>query len=138
MKPDPIGEPRNPLAVFLLTLSAISGLLLVVGVPSAGSIESQLPRAASLTWGGVLGSGSMAALLGMFWQGDRRTGLVLKRLGFLGLVVASVVYAATLLLFFGVHSLFVSTIVAGYGYACGLQYTRVSRTIHRIIAETDR
>lgn len=133
IKPDPIGEPRNPLAVFLLALSLLSGLLIVVGVPSAGSIESQLPHWAAYTWGLVLTGGSSLVLAGMYWQGDPRTGLLMKRCGFLALVVASVVYASTLILFIGLGATFASALVVGYGFACGLQYRKINRVVRHTI-----
>lgn len=138
LKPDPIGEPRNSLAVFLLIMSFVSGALFLVGVPSSGGIEAELPRAASLTWGAVLAFGSGCVLLGMFWQGDRRTGLLLKRTGFLALVVASGVYSATLVLLIGVRALLSASVVLGYGWACAHQWRRVNRTVIRIVRLTVR
>jgi hypothetical protein len=135
LKPDPIGDPRNPLAVYLLTLALLSGALIVSGVPSD---DVELPGHARLAWGCVLTFGSLNALTGMFWQGDPRTGLMLKRVGFLSLVIAAVVYAVALGLLFGGVAFLSSAILLGFAWACALQYRRVNGVIRRIIRLTDK
>lgn len=137
MKPDPIGEPRNPLAVYLLILALVSGLGLVLGEPTAGSVDATLPLWASKTWGGMLAFGAGNVLSGMYWQADPRTGLVVKRLGFLALISASTVYAMVLFVAVGLPAFLVSGIVLGFGAACLVQYMRVNRRITRIIRRTE-
>lgn len=132
LKPDPIGEARNPLAVYLLLLALISGVGLLLGTPTAGSIEATLPVWASKTWGGFLTVGGGCVLAGMYWPGDPRTGLVVKRFGFLALIVASSIYALVLLLAIGINAFLVAGIVLGFGVACTLQYLRVNRRIMKI------
>lgn len=133
MKADPLGETRNPLAVYLLGLCFISGLSLLVGVPTSGSIESELPLYLARTWGLMLTFGSAASLCGMFWQGDRRTGLLIKRVGMLSLSVAAFVYAAVVLFAAGLKGGFVAGIILGFGLACSIQFARINRRVHRII-----
>lgn len=136
MKADPLGDPRNPLAIYLLALSLVSGLSLTFGAPTSGSIESELPLYLAKTWGFMLTFGSTASLLGMFWQGDRRTGLLVKRVGMLSLSVAAFVYAAVIVVAAGMNGAFISGIILGFGLATFLQFLRINRRIHRIIQAT--
>lgn len=133
MKADPLGDPRNPLAVYLLALAFISGLTLTFGVPTSGSIESELPLYLAKTWGVMLTFGSGMSLAGMYWQGDRRTGLLTKRIGMLTLSVAAMVYAAVIILAAGANGTFVAGIIVGFGLACFLQFVRINRRVHQII-----
>lgn len=137
MKPDPMGESRNPLAIYLLCLCFISGALILVGMDTSRSIEDSLNPTLVLVWGGVLVFGSSLTLGGLFWQGDPRTGLVMKRVGLLSLAVAAVIYAGVIVWAFRVASIFPAGIVLGFGAACFLQYRKVSGRIRQIIRITD-
>lgn len=133
MKADPLGEPRNPLAIYLLILTLISGLGTAFGVPSSGSIESELPEYLARAWGIILFFGSAATLLGIFWQGDVRTGLVLKRVGTFTLTVASLVYGTVLLVAAQMDAALAAGMVYGFSAACALQFLKINRRIQAII-----
>lgn len=133
LKADPLGEPRNPLAVYLLALCVVSGVSLLSGVSTSGSIESELPFAAARIWGVMLTAGASSTLLGMFWQGDRRTGLLIKRTGLLTLSIAAFIYAAVILAAAGMQGAFVCGIVVGFGVATAIQFVRINRRVHQII-----
>jgi hypothetical protein len=133
LKADPVGEPRNPLAVYLLALCLISGISLLVGVSTSGSIEAELPFAAARVWGAMLTFGAGSTLLGMFWQGDRRTGLLIKRGGLLALSIAAFIYAAVIITAAGMDGAFISGLVLGFGVATTIQFVRINRRVHQII-----
>lgn len=133
LKADPLGEPRNPLAVYLLSLCCISGISLLVGVSTSGSIEAELPFAAARLWGAMLTLGAGSTLLGMFWQGDQRTGLLIKRTGLLTLSIAAFIYAAVIIAAVGLDGAFVCGIVVGFGVATAVQFVRINRRVHQII-----
>lgn len=136
MKADPLGEPRNPLAIYLLVLCFISGLGILVGVSTSGSIESALPEYLAQVWGFMLAFGSSVSLAGMFWQGDPRTGLLVKRVGMLSLSIAAFIYAVVIVVAAGAAGAFVAGIVAGFSVATFAQFLRINRRIHRIIQAT--
>lgn len=133
LKADPLGEPRNPLAVYLLVLCVVSGASLLSGLSTSGSIESELPFAAARIWGAMLTAGAGSTLLGMFWQGDRRTGLLIKRTGLLALSNAAFIYALVLIFAAGMNAAFVAGIVLGFGVATAIQFVRINRRVHQII-----
>lgn len=136
MKADPLGEPRNPLAIYLLGLTFLSGLGTTFGVPSSGSIEAELPVYLARAWGVMLTFGSLSTLCGIFWQGDVRTGLVLKRVGMFSLMVAAFVYGTVLIVAGGLQAAYVAGIIYGFGAACAMQFRKINRRIRAIIQET--
>lgn len=136
MKPDPLGVPRNPLAIYLLLLAAISGLGMVIGVTTARAIEDSVDPLVAITWGTILFLGSSVTLIGMFWQGDVRTGLVMKRTGMFSVGVASMVYGVIVLWTIGVGGTFAAGTVMGFGAACFVQFHAINKRIHQIIELT--
>lgn len=136
MKADPLGEPRNPLAIYLLALCCVSGVGIVVGVSTSGSIEAALPEYLAQIWGLMLAFGSSVSLAGMFWQGDRRTGLLVKRVGMLSLSIAAAIYAVVIAVAAGRDGAFIAGIVAGFSVATFAQFVRINRRIHQIIRAT--
>lgn len=135
LKPDPLGLPRNPLAVYLLCVAFVSGLSSALGFGTSRSIDD-LPHSVSLTWGTVLALGSAAALTGMFWQGDPRTGLVVKRFGYIALTFASLIYATVLVATFLPGAFMVAFFVYGFAAACAYRALVVNRAIRLIIEES--
>lgn len=127
--PDPLGSPRHPLVVYLLALALFSGLSELFGASTSGAVEAALHDSTRDTWAFILALGSAAALAGMFWPGDRRTGLVLKRLGYAALTVAASIYCLIVLLTVGQAGLSVGLVIFGFGVACGIIARRVDKTI---------
>lgn len=135
LKPDPLGVPRHPLAVYLLVLAAVSGAAQFVGIVVARTAHLVLPRAVDATWAALLFLGATSALVGMFWQGkDVRTGLTLKRIGMFALAAAGLIYSILLVFAYKTGGLFNAGIVFGFALACGLHYRTVVRRINAIIA----
>lgn len=136
LKPDPMGQPRNGLVIYLLVVAVMSGTGFLFGTPTAGSIESELPPLARYVWGAMLTVGSACALIGMFWPGDPRTGLLVKRFGFVCLVFAALIYGTVLWLNAGVSGFLVWGSVYGFAAACAERAWRVEQMIKRVIQET--
>jgi hypothetical protein len=136
LKPDPLGIPRNPLAVYLLCLCFLSGLMTLLGPSASGSMEAALHPWIVLVWGASLVHGSGATLTGMFWPGDPRTGLLLKRMGMFALMVASGLYAGTMVVYQGAGGILSAGIIAGFGAACAVQYKVINDRIKAIIILT--
>lgn len=135
-KPDPMGQPRNGLVIYLLVIAVMSGLGFLSGTPTAGSIEAELPPLARYAWGAMLTVGAAGALTGMFWPGDPRTGLLVKRFGFVSLVFAALVYGTVLWASAGVRAFLVWGSVYGFAMACAERAWRVDQMIKRVIQET--
>ena len=133
IRPDPLGEPRNPLAIFLLCLCLLSGLLMLGGVTTAKSVEAALPAVVARVWGTMLSFGSASTLVGMYWQGSIQAGLLAKRVGMFSLTVASLIYAIIIIVAFGLAGLLSSGIILGFSFACAVQYRRLNRRVTAII-----
>lgn len=133
LKPDPLGYPRHGLVVFLLCLVAVSGISVFTTTPAAGSMEEGLPQFVQLAWGAMLFAGGVAALVGMFWQGDVRTGLVAKRFGYVALAVAAVPYSVVILGTYGFGGLLSAGIILGFAGACAHTARRVEKRVQEIL-----
>lgn len=141
MKRDPLGEPRNPFQVYLLTAGFVLSLPLIVGYTAPTSIEATLPQWLVIGWGLILALGCGSALGGMFWQGDPRTGLLMKRTGLFSVGIASFIYAAAVAanwqrfsdtnLVWSAALTIVST--TGFGGACMVQVQRINRHVRAAI-----
>lgn len=128
---DPLHAGRHPFQTFLLALCVVSGLPLLVGRVSAGSIEEQLPFPLAIVWGFALFLGSITALVGSHWRGDYANALTIERMGLLVAGAAGVAYAVVILFTVPLHIGLVSSgIVVGFGASCIVR----ARDIGRIIA----
>jgi len=134
LKPDPLGVPRHPLAVFLLLLAVTSGLSQLLGIIVAKTPNTVLPTPIDASWAALLFFGAGCSLFGMFWQGDDiRTGLTLKRVGMFMLGSAALIYAVLLVAVFQVGGLLNAGIILGFGAACFLHYRTIVKRINVII-----
>lgn len=133
---DPLAASRHPFEVYLLALSAVSGVPLLFGEPNSGTIDAELPREVVAAWGAMLIAGSTLALVGLFWRGGRAaSGLLMERTGLIGVGGASLVYAATALFSVGTDAAFSGCITAGFGAACFTQARRIGLRIRAVLAE---
>ena len=135
LKPDPLGIPRDPLAIYLLCIAAFSGVSNLLGFTTSGSIDSELPPFARHMWGAMLLLGSGSVLAGMFWQGDRRTGLVVKRFGFASLFFASLIWTVVLIMS-AWNAATVAGLTVGFAAACAYRWHQVNRAIGAIVEKS--
>jgi hypothetical protein len=133
LKPDPLGHPRNPLAVYLLCLCFVSGLVTLFGPSASGALESALHTWVVHVWGAALVHGSGATLTGMYWPGDVRTGLLMKRMGMFSLMVAATMYSVVIVGTIGTGGILTGGIVFGFAVACAVQYKVINERIRAII-----
>lgn len=133
LKPDPLGYPRHGLVVYLLLLCVLSGVTLLLGEPAAGSLEAALNHQVILGWAVLLTLGAGAALAGMFWPGDVRTGLLVKRLGYTALTFAATIYALVIFATFQREAFLIGGILLGFAYACFHTWRRVNHRIREIL-----
>lgn len=139
LKPDPMGESRNPFQVYLLCLAIFTALTMLVSdvKPSAGTLDHYLDGWEETAWSLLLISGSSFALAGMFWLGDPRDALFIKRIGFTILSVPVFIYGAVLFLHFGFRAFSIAMILWGFAVASSVQAYRVNKHIKRLIAFGD-
>ena len=130
LKPDPLGYPRHPLLVYFICFCIVAGLILLLRHPDPNSAEARLDPRLVFAWGSLVLLGSTASLVGMFWQGDERTGLVTKWWGYRVLTVASALY--TLVLAGPGHDLFSATLTGTFSLACWLAARQVAKRIRVI------
>jgi hypothetical protein len=133
LKPDPLGVPRNPLAVYLLLLCFVSGVGMVTGNTTARAVEDGVDPLVAFTWGMILLLGSAATLLGMYWPGDIRAGLLMKRTGMFCVGVAAVIYGFVVGISVGTGGLLAGGTIVGFGVACFAQFNIINHRIQSII-----
>lgn len=135
MKPNPSGEERNPFQVYMLVLAIVSGISsLVRDTPStSGTVAYYLDGWTLLVWSLMLSLSAFAVLLGMFWPGQVRDGLLLKRIGFLGLIIPTTTYAIVLGAVHGVEALTLSLTMLAFSLACVIQFVRVDRKVRKSV-----
>lgn len=137
MKPDPMGERRNPFQVYLLCLAVMTGVTsLLPGESTAGSTERFLSDKGLYLFGALLTVGSVLTLAGMYWQGDARDGLLMKRLGLMIVAAMCEIYALIVVAYFHLAGLSFALALAGFGYAAGVQCRHVHRHIKYLIWRT--
>lgn len=95
MKPDPLGVPRDDFRVFILAWCVINGIANLFGRPTSVAVQAQLTGVFERVYGATLSLSAAAVLAGMFWLGDPRDGLVVKRAGYIGLTFAVGVYGGS-------------------------------------------
>lgn len=126
MKPDPMGDRRNPFQVYLLALTILSGIsTMLPGRSTTSSVQRYLDHPYDVIWGALLTLGAALTLLGMYWQGDARDGLVFKRTGLAGLVIPAAVYGIILIALVGVGAFLAGFTILGFAVACFVQWRRV-------------
>lgn len=131
---DPLMAGRHPFQVFMLTLSFISGLPILFGEFTAGSVESTLPPIIAYGWGASLVLGSIVALIGSYLsQAHYATAVILERMGLTITGLSAVVYAVIIALQLEPGGLLAAGIVLAYGSACLSRARDISRIIHRAI-----
>ena len=131
MKPDPMGEDRNSFQVFLLILAAWGSLTVIApGDAASGSIEKVLAEPYETLWGITLLTGSVATLAGMYWQGDARTGLVMKHAGLWILTWPIVVFALVVWIISGWGGTIIGMTLLAFAFTAAWQGHRVGRRVH--------
>lgn len=134
LKPDPIGMPRDEFRVFILAWCAVNGLAIALGSSTSASVEAQLSETFERLYGATLSISATAALVGSYWQGDARDGLLARRTGYTGMGFAVAIFAAATLTRFSLGGIFisgVSLIFAGICFRSAWRaHQRIKEAIH--------
>lgn len=134
LKPDPLGHPRNPFHVFLFIIILMNGLVIAFGVSTSAAVANALDPEWRRFYGLLLGSGAALVILGIFWPGDPRGGLLTKRTGYFGLGAATCIFAGAVI--YAVRtpeSIMASSITFAFGCICFWQVHIINRRVNQII-----
>lgn len=138
LKPDPMGTERNPFQVYLLCLAILSGAT-TIGADiesTSGSVATYLNDWHKTLWSILLMLGASSGLLGMFWWGDPRTGLLIKRFAFSLLCIPVFIYGLVIFFMIGYSGLTVVLTLWGFSVASGVQAWRVDKHIKQVIRKS--
>ena len=132
---DPLRAGRHPFQTYMLVLCVISGLPLLLGHVTAGSISASLPGWLATTWGAFLLVGSTTALAGSYWRGDYATALTIERIGLIIAGAAGLAYAAVVFLNASnlpfIDRLTGGAIILGFGASCVRRARDIGNIFHR-------
>ena len=108
--------PADPRAVFILTLCVFSGIPLVLGHATPGTINSQLDKYQVVTWGVLLVLGAACTLIGTFNMSVN--GIIVEQVGSIAVGGACLIYAAAIQAQIGLGGTVPALFVFGFGVAC--------------------
>lgn len=135
MQPDPLGMPRNPFHVFLIVITLLNGLALVFGVSTSLTLERELVSLLERCYGFLLAVGAAGVLAGMYWPGDPRDGLLAKRVGYVGLCVASLIYAYATVQRFGLSGALLGSVCLAFAAICGWYAWQIGKIVKGAITD---
>lgn len=130
-KPDPMGERRDPFRVFLFGVAFLNGVSFLFKTAPSSAIEASFPHKYVVIYGALLALGSGCVLVGMFWQGFARDGLLIKRVGFVALAFVTAIYAIAVVIHTddrtGVS--LIASVVVAFSLICVQQVVRINRRV---------
>jgi hypothetical protein len=128
--------PADPRAVFILVMCVVSGVPLVQGHATPGSVNSQLNPYQVVVWGALLVFGALVTLIGTFNQ--RVTGIILEQIGSVAVGFACLIYAAAIAAQIGVLGTVPALIVLGFGLACFWRWGQLQSLMHHAEQQASR
>lgn len=108
--------PADPRAVFILAVSAFSGLTALALSAAPESLEAVLPRWGVLVWGALLSLGSVVTLAGMARQ--TVNGIITEQVGSVMVGVTTLYWSILALSVVGVSVVQDVAIILAWGLAC--------------------
>jgi hypothetical protein len=124
--------PADPRAVFILALSAFSGMIALLIHSAPATLEALLPRWGVVLWGLLLVVGSVMTLVGMVFQSVN--GIIAEQLGSVIVGVTTVFYSVLYLVVLHAAALQTVGIILAYGLSCFLRWVQ----LQALINESDR
>ncbi len=129
---DPLRAGRHPFQTYLLALCVLSGVPLIFGQVTAGSIEESLPYWLAFSWGLCLFLGSITALIGSYWRRNYADALTIERIGLLFAGSAGIAYAVVVALVVPpLTGLTAGGIILGFGISCVARARDIGRILRR-------
>lgn len=123
----PAGLITHPAEWFVAFLCALGGIPAILGIVKSQSLESLLPLAVYRVWGTCLLIGGVAVMIGLASIRHTPSGhhvvtkLPIYRLGLRLLLVATLCYAAALLVVSGLNAVLACVTLAAFGGMCAIR-----------------
>lgn len=111
---------RNPIAVYLLGLAALSGIASFFRATPVG-----LPTMIVIVWNVFLTFGALTALAGTFWK-DAITGVLIVRAALIPLGIGAYLYTFPIATVIG---LWPALATGSFGFACHLRCWQITRHV---------
>lgn len=128
---------RNPFEVFLLVACVVSGIGLLAGPGTPGSIEALVSDTLTTSWGVVLLVGALLALAGGASRASSNA-VIVQQVG-LGLVgTAAPLYSLAVFLSVGPSATFPGLTVLAFGAACWVRWWQLQKDINDAISALHR
>jgi hypothetical protein len=123
----PAGPP-NPFEFYLLLYAAAAGTATVLGLASPRTIDVAVSPGFRYVWACLLTAGCYLSLAGMYWPGDRYTGLFVKRSGLLAVAGAELGYGIALAAL-GKPGVVVALLNLGFGTAAVARVWQITKAV---------
>lgn len=124
---------KNPYEVWVLAALLLSGSLVLLRVtPDPPSIEASLPPFSRLMWNLQLVSGTMAALIGMFWK-QPTTSRTIQMAGHLWTGSGAFIYACVLFYYNGLAATLTGLVLVSVVIAALVKTLQLRRQVKFIL-----
>lgn len=128
--------PADPRAVFILVLSVFSSLTAVALREGPPSLEGTLPEWGVLSWGILLGIGSIATLVGMVRQ--TVNGIITEQIGSATVAAATIFYSGIAFYQIGFAAIQAVGIILAWGLSCGLRWFQLQSLINSAVGRAHK
>lgn len=125
---------RHPFEIFGLGLCMFTGIPLILGAPTARSLDALLPGWAENTWGALLFLGAGIALIGIMLR-RRDIGLLLEQVGLTWVAATTIFYAAVLGVYVGIPAMTSLVFVLGFGASCGWRAVQIQKQVNDVVSQ---
>lgn len=132
----PVPARRHPHQVLVALLLMVSGLPILFGGPTPGSVASTLPAPLVYVWAGVLAVGGALVVAAALVGPD--IALYLEVVADLPLCLGCVTYATAVAIAAGDRGLLSAAIFTAAGVAFGIRYWQVLKTLRELRLELNR
>jgi hypothetical protein len=106
----------------------VSGVTLLFGEPTPGSIDAALNPAARYAWALLLTLGSVLVLLGTTWPGNDRDALIIEQIGMVAVGFGTLVYGAAIFAASTEGRGTAAALTLGFGFASLRRVVKIQRT----------
>jgi hypothetical protein len=119
--------PADPRAVFILALSAFSGMVALAVEAAPPTLAALLPDWGVTTWSLLLVIGSIATLVGMLFQ--NLNGILVEQVGSIIVGVAAVFYSTLAVWVVGLPAFQTVGIIFAWGLSCFIRWIQLQALI---------
>jgi hypothetical protein len=132
---DPLGSPPNEFHILILVMAVLNGVSTALGFATSASLDAGLGQYLVQVYGGMLTLSALACIASAYWRWDARDGLLLGRVGYLGLSIATAIFGVATLLLFGFKGVMASCITLGFAWLCWRTVRRFNEKIAAAVVD---